>query len=138
MQLRSYETVFVLTPVLTKEQVEGTIQKFRSLLVEKGAHIVYEGAMGLQRLAYPIRHHNTGIYQLINFQSDPNVISELETAYKRDETVIRFLTCVLDKYGVEYNHKKRQGTLHHIDVNNAEASKKDVEPEFELNQEQIA
>ncbi|OJW70311.1 MAG: 30S ribosomal protein S6 [Candidatus Amoebophilus sp. 36-38] len=111
MKLRNYETIFVLTPVLTSEQIESTIIKFRNLLLEKGAEIVHEEAIGLKKLAYPIQHKNTGIYHLIEFKARPDLINALEVGYKRDETIIRFLTFVLDKHGIEYNQKKRNGTL---------------------------
>lgn len=133
MKLRNYETVFVLTPVLTNEQIENTIQKFRGFLVEKGVQIVHEEAIGLKKLAYPIQHKNTGIYHLIEFKATPNVIIDLEIAYRRDENIVRFLTCTLDKHGVAYNHKKREGNLHSTNTNLVE-----VETEFELNQEKIA
>ncbi|MHB9147641.1 MAG: 30S ribosomal protein S6 [Candidatus Amoebophilus sp.] len=111
MKLKNYETVFVLTPVLTSEQIEGTITKFRNFLLEKEAEIVHEEAIGLKKLAYPIQHKNTGIYHLIEFKAKPEVIATLEIAYKRDENIIRFLTFVLDKDGIEYNEQKRNGTL---------------------------
>ena len=109
MKLKNYETTFILTPVLTKEQIGDTAAKFRDFLIEKEAEIVYEKAMGLKKLAYPIQHKSTGIYHLIEFKAKPEVISALETAYKRDEKVMRFLTFVVDKHGVEYNEKQRNG-----------------------------
>jgi len=111
MKLKNYETVFVLTPVLTSEQTEGTITKFRNFLLEKEAELVHEEAIGLKKLAYPIQHKNTGIYHLIEFKAKPEVIATLEIAYKRDENIIRFLTFALDKDGTEYNEQKRNGTL---------------------------
>jgi small subunit ribosomal protein S6 len=133
MKLRNYETVFVLTPVLTNEQIESTIQKFRNFLLEKGFQIVHEEAIGLKKLAYPIQHKNTGIYHMIEFEATPELVIDLEIAYRRDENIVRFLTCTLDKHGVEYNQKKREGALHSTNSKRVE-----VEPEFELNQEQIA
>jgi small subunit ribosomal protein S6 len=111
MNLKNYETVFVLTPVLNKEQITATIAKFREILLEKNAEIVYEEDMGIKKLAYPIQHKNTGIYYLIEFKATPDTISILETGYKRDENVMRFLTFSLDKHGVLYNEQKRKGTL---------------------------
>jgi small subunit ribosomal protein S6 len=111
MELRNYETLFILTPVLSKEQIEEIITKFRDFLLEKKADIVYEEPIGLKKLAYPIQHKSTGIYHLIEFKATPDVISALETAYKRDERVMRFLTFALDKHAVDYNDRKRKGTL---------------------------
>jgi small subunit ribosomal protein S6 len=138
MKLRNYETVFVLTPVLTNEQIESAIQKFRNFLLEKGVQIVHEEAIGLKKLAYPIQHKHTGIYHLIEFKAAPGVIIDLEIAYRRDENIVRFLTCTLDKHGVDYNQRKREGTLHSTNSSNVKAKRVEVRPEFELNQEERA
>jgi small subunit ribosomal protein S6 len=109
MELRNYETVFVITPVLSEEQLQETIGKFRSFLQENKAEIVHEDKIGLKKLAYPIQRKSTGVYHLFEFRATPDVIGRLETEYRREEKVIRFLTFALEKYGVEYNDKKRSG-----------------------------
>ncbi|MEM7055550.1 MAG: 30S ribosomal protein S6 [Bacteroidota bacterium] len=111
MKLKNYETIFVLTPVLTKEQIEAAIAKFRNFIMEKKADIVHEENMGFKKLVYPIQHKTTGVYYLIEFRASPDVIGALETEYNRDEKVIRFSTLLLDKHGVEYNEKKRNGAF---------------------------
>jgi small subunit ribosomal protein S6 len=109
MELRNYETVFVTTPVLSEEQLQEVISKFRSFLEEREVEIVHEDRMGLKKLSYSIQRKHTGIYHLFEFRAIPSVISALETEYKREERIIRFLTLSLDKHGVEYNDKKRSG-----------------------------
>jgi small subunit ribosomal protein S6 len=63
----------------------------------------------LKKLAYPINKKSTGFYNLIEFTADPTVIKTLETEYRRDESVMRFLTTVLDKHAVTYNARRRKG-----------------------------
>ena len=109
MELRNYETVFVITPVLSEEQLQETIGKFRSFLQENKAEIVHEDKIGLKKLAYPIQRKSTGVYHLFEFRAAPDLIGRLETEYRREEKIIRFLTFALEKYGVEYNDKKRSG-----------------------------
>ncbi len=106
--VRRYETVFIMTPVLSDEQAKETVQKFRKLLTDKGAKILHEEDWGLKKLAYPIQKKTTGFYRLIEFEAEGNVVSELEVNYKRDERLIRFLTVSLDKYGVEFVEKRRK------------------------------
>jgi small subunit ribosomal protein S6 len=107
MDVKHYETVFILTPVLANEQVEAIIAKIRDFLLAKNAQIVHEEPIGLKKLAYPIQQKSTGIYHLIEFKAEPTVISVLETTYRREEPIIRFLTFSLDKHGIEYNEKKK-------------------------------
>ncbi len=103
-----YETVFILTPVLSDDQMKEAVAKFRDFLTQNGAEIINEELWGLRKLAYPIDKKGTGFYCLFEFKADPELIKKYETAYRRDERVIRFLTFRLDKYAVEYAQKRRE------------------------------
>jgi len=105
--LKNYETVFIMTPVLSDEQMKEAVGKFQKLLKDKGAEIVHEDHWGLRKLAYAIQKKTSGFYHLIEFKSEGNVINDLEIAFKRDERILRFLTVALDKHAVAYNEKKR-------------------------------
>ena len=78
--MNQYETVFILTPVLSDDQMKETAAKFKKVL---------------------------SFYYLVEFKAEPSVIKTLETAFRRDEKVIRFQTVKLDKYAVEYAEKRR-------------------------------
>jgi small subunit ribosomal protein S6 len=106
--MNKYETVFILTPVLSDDQTKETVEKFKTVLTENGAAIVNEEAWGLKKLAYQIEKKTSGFYFLIEFDAEPEVIKTLETAYRRDEKVIRFQTVKLDKYAAEYAEKRRK------------------------------
>ncbi len=105
--MTQYETVFILTPVLSDAQMKEAVEKFKGILISEGAEIVNEENWGLKKLAYPIQKKSTGFYQLIEFNADPAVIAKLEVNFRRDERVIRFLTFKLDKYAAEYAAKRR-------------------------------
>ena len=105
--MNQYETVFILTPVLSDEQMKETAAKFKKILTDKGAEIISEEAWGLKKMAYAIQKKSTGFYCLVEFKAEPEVIKVLETAFRRDEKVIRFQTVKLDKYAVEYAEKRR-------------------------------
>ena len=105
--MNQYETVFILTPVLSDEQTKETVAKFKKILTDKGAEIVNEEAWGLKKMAYAIDKKSTGLYFLMEFKAEPEVIKTLETGYRRDEKVIRFMTVKLDKYAAQYAEKRR-------------------------------
>ena len=96
--MNQYETVFILTPVLSDAQMKEAVE---------GAEIINEENWGLKKLAYPIQKKTTGFYQLIEFKAEPSVIAKLEVNFRRDERVIRFLTFRMDKYAAEYAAKRR-------------------------------
>ncbi|MBR3452233.1 MAG: 30S ribosomal protein S6 [Muribaculaceae bacterium] len=105
--MNKYETVFILTPVLSDDQMKETVEKFKDVLTSNGGNIENEENWGLRKLAYPIENKNTGFYTLIEFEGEPTIVDKLETAFRRDEKVIRFLTFRLDKYAAEYAIKRR-------------------------------
>ena len=83
------------------------LDEYKKVLTEKGAEIINEEAWGLKKMAYAIQKKSTGFYCLIEFKAEPEVIKTLETAFRRDEKVIRFQTVKLDKYAAEYAEKRR-------------------------------
>lgn len=102
-----YETVFIATPVLSEAQMKEAVEKFKALITQNGGKIAHEENWGLKKLAYPIQKKSTGFYYLLEFESEGEFISKLETEYRRDERIIRFLTFKMDKYSVAYAEKKR-------------------------------
>lgn len=109
--LKNYETVFILTPVLSEEQMKEVVAKFRDFITEHKGEIVHEDQWGLRKLAYPIQKKSTGFYYLIEFKASGDLIAKLEVEFKRDERIIRFLTVSLDKHAVDYNDRKRNGLI---------------------------
>ncbi len=105
--LKQYETVFIATPVLSDDQMKEAVAKYTGLIKDNGGEIVYEEDWGLRKLAYPIQKKTTGFYHLIEFKAEPAFIANLETQYKRDERVIRFLTFAMDKNAVAYAERRR-------------------------------
>ena len=102
-----YETVFILTPVLSDAQMKEAVEKFSKVLTDNGANIVNTENWGLRKLAYPIQKKSTGFYTLIEFDAEPTTIKKLETQFRRDERMLRWLTFRLDKYAAEYAAKRR-------------------------------
>lgn len=109
MQLKQYETVFILNPVLSEAQAKDAVEKFKKVLTDGGADFVNEENWGLRKLAYPIQHKTTGFYNLFEYKADPTLIAALETEFRRDETVMRFLTTALDKHAIAYNERRKNG-----------------------------
>ena len=105
--MNQYETVFILTPVLSDDQAKETVAKFKKLLTDNGTEILNEEAWGLKKLAYNIQKKSSGFYYLVEFKGEPTIVNTLETGYRRDEKVLRYMTVKLDKYAVQYAEKRR-------------------------------
>jgi len=103
----SYETVLILNPVLSEDQVKESIDKFNGLLKSFKSDLVFKKLWGLKKLKYTIQNKKTGFYVLFEYKMDPNQIHDFEIELKRDERVMRFLTVKLDKHAVTYEENKR-------------------------------
>ena len=105
--MNNYETVFIVTPVLSEAQVAEVADKFQGVITENGGQIVNFENWGLKKLAYSIQKKTTGFYFLVEFTGEGSIVEKIETQYRRDERIIRFLTFKQDKYAVEYSEKRR-------------------------------
>ena len=105
--MNQYETVFILTPVLSDVQMKEAADKFVNYLKEKGAEIINTENWGLKTLAYPIQKKVSGFYQMIEYKAEPTVIAKLELQMRRDERVLRYLTVKNEKYAAAYAEKRR-------------------------------
>ncbi|MDD7304108.1 MAG: 30S ribosomal protein S6 [Bacteroidaceae bacterium] len=105
--MNQYETVFILTPVLSDEQMKEAVNKFKGILADNGAEIINEELWGLKKLAYSIEKKSTGFYVMLEFKAQPEFLKTLEVQYRRDERVLRYLTVKMEKYAAEYAEKRR-------------------------------
>ena len=105
--MNHYETVFILNPVLSDEQIKETVKKYEDLLTENGAKMVSKEDWGLKKLAYPIQHKKSGFYHLFEFTVSGEVINKLEVLFRRDERVMRYLTVSLDKHAISWAERRR-------------------------------
>ncbi len=106
--MNSYETVFILTPVLSEDQAKEAVQKFEGEIKSLGGKVKHTESWGLKKLAYPIQKKSTGFYFLLEFEAEGTTVADLELSFKRDERVMRFLTVKMEKDHLEYAEKRRQ------------------------------
>lgn len=111
MNKKQYETVIILTPVLSEQQMKDAVAGYRGLITDAGGEIIHEENWGLTKLAYPIDKKGTGFYHLFEFTAGPDFIKSWELAFRRDERIMRYLTISLDKWAIEFNQKKRNGEI---------------------------
>lgn len=105
--INQYETVFIMTPVLSEIQMKETVQKFEGVLARKGAELLHRENWGLRKLEYPIQKKSSGFYHLFEYKGEGEVVEELELQFRRDERIMRFLTVKMNKYHIAYAEKRR-------------------------------
>ena len=106
--MNHYETVFILNPVLSDVQVKETVKKFEDYLVSKGAEMIHKEDWGLKKMAYPIQNKKTGFYHLFEFKAASEVVAPFELEFRRDDSIMRYLTVKLDKHAAAWAEKRKE------------------------------
>ena len=107
--MNNYELMVIFTPVLSEEDFKAAQTKFMQLVKDNGGEVVHTNPWGLKSLAYPIAKKTTGLYWVMEYKAPSSFNEKLKIQLLRDESVMRHMYTVLDKYAVEYNAKKRNG-----------------------------
>ena len=107
--MNNYELMVIFTPVLSEEEYKAAQAKFAAFVTENEGEVLHVNPWGLKSLAYPIAKKTTGLYWVMEYKAPSSFNEKLKTQLLRDESVMRHMYTVLDKYAVEYNTKKRRG-----------------------------
>ena len=102
-----YETTFISVPELSEQDYRKLTSKFEKLINDHAGQIINVEHWGQKKLAYDIGKHTNAYYTFIEFKAPRTFISKLKLEFGYDESIIRHLTVSLEKYGVEYNIKRR-------------------------------
>ncbi len=106
--MNQYETVFILNPVLSEDQVKEAVDKYVALLKDRGANIINKENWGLKKMAYPIQKKKSGFYHLLDYKVIGEAITSFELEFRRDDSVMRYLTVRLDKHAEAWAEKRRE------------------------------
>ena len=87
-----YETLFVVKPTLTDEEIAAQVAKVKATLENEGAELLATDDMGMRKLAYPVAKNERGYYTVLFYKAEGTIITELERTLKINEEVIKFLT----------------------------------------------
>ena len=110
--MSNYELMVIFTPVLSEEEYKTAQKKYEALVTEHGGNVMHTKPWGLKSLAYPIAKKTTGLYWVMEYSAPTSFNEKLKIQLLRDESAMRHMFTVLDKYAVEYNIKKRSGVQH--------------------------
>lgn len=89
--MNKYESVVIIDPAVEEDKVKELSQKFTDIINNDGKVEKVED-LGKKKLAYEVKKNKEGYYIVINFEANPNLISELERNYRIMDEVIKFIT----------------------------------------------
>jgi small subunit ribosomal protein S6 len=95
--MRTYEVLFILNSQLPEQDATNLIADFRGIAEKSGATLINQEAWGRRRLAYPIEKMQDGIYHLFVFQTEGDVLNELDRRMKNSDQVVRHMIVRTDQ-----------------------------------------
>src|SRR5271155_2892658 len=90
--MRAYETIIIIKPQLSDEQVNEMVEKAKKVISENGGEIVAEDRWGRRKLSYPIQKAREGTYVYLKFQAGAPALERLNHHFKVLDTVLRATT----------------------------------------------
>jgi small subunit ribosomal protein S6 len=99
--MRIYETMLVLDPEMSKEQIDGFVGKLKQFLGDRGAKVIKVAEWGLNTLASAIKKKKKGYYLLLYFNGEAAVVAEMERSLRLMEEVLRYLTVKREEGDIE-------------------------------------
>ena len=123
--MNCYETLFVVKPTLTAEEIEAQIARVKEIIAEEGGELKATDDMGMRRLAYPIEKQERGYYSVVYYTAPSDLVGELERQLRYNEEILRFMT-------VKYTNKKELGVFEKmVEAANKKTSAPAEEPKTE-------
>lgn len=93
--MRDYEIVYIFTPALEDEAVNGKLERYHAMLTgTEGATITTVDHWGKRQLAYPIADQTSGYYVVAHFTAATESLPEFERLLKLDEELLRYLVVI--------------------------------------------
>ena len=87
--MRHYEVMIILDPSLDERTVAPSLENYLNVIRTSGGSVEKVDIWGKRRLAYEINKHSEGIYALLDVNSEPDAVKEMDRQLSLTESVLR-------------------------------------------------
>ncbi len=94
-RLREYETIFLVKPDLTDDNVDKLKERVRGIVSREGGKVIRFTVWGKKKTAYTIAKQPRAIYVHANFLGDTRLVAEIERNLRNYDEVTRYLSVKL-------------------------------------------
>jgi small subunit ribosomal protein S6 len=95
--MRIYEELFIVRPDVPDEELDPFIEQMKGIITNTGGSVEKADKWGVRKLAYRVQKRSEGIYILLQFNSGPEAVKELERRLRVSDLVLKFLTVRIDE-----------------------------------------
>lgn len=93
--MRRYETLFIITPDSSDEELKTIFEKFQNVVTNRKGQILSYEEQGKKKLAYDIKKHGKGYYVQMDYLGPADIVAEVERNLRLDERILAYLTVKL-------------------------------------------
>ncbi len=94
--MRRYETIFIVTPDTSEEDLKSVATKFRGVVSDMSGLVVAYKEQGKKKLAYDVKKQDKGYYVLMDFVGSADLVAEIERNMRLDDRILKYLTVKLE------------------------------------------
>lgn len=98
--MNKYESVILVKPTLTEEELNNVKEKFFTLVKDNGGKMLLdenEYAFVLKKTAYEVKKFNKAQYFVFQFEATAECLEELHRVYRITDEVLKFMTVKIDE-----------------------------------------
>ncbi|MGI8741389.1 MAG: 30S ribosomal protein S6 [Bryobacteraceae bacterium] len=95
--MRIYEELFIVRPDVTDEEVDPFIEQLTKVVTGHGGTVEKSDKWGVRKLAYRVQKRTEGYYVLLQFNSGPETVKEIERRLRVSDMVMKFITVRIDE-----------------------------------------
>lgn len=93
--MRKYEIVLIFHPQLEEESRGQLFTRLKGVIGQD--HVLDVDEWGTRKLAYEINDLGEGYYMVVNFESTPETVAELDRVCKISDSIIRHMIVRVDE-----------------------------------------
>jgi small subunit ribosomal protein S6 len=105
--MRVYEELFIIKPDAPEEEVDGFVDQVKQVITTGHGTVDKVDKWGVRKLAYRVQKYNEGIYVLVQFSSEPDLVKEVERRLRVTDIVMKFITVRIDEKMKKIEKRKK-------------------------------
>jgi small subunit ribosomal protein S6 len=90
--MRRYETIFILRPNCSEEEITRIIDNTSQIIQSENGTVIELARWGMKKLAYLIKKETMGYYVFCDYAATPAAVTEIERKFRIDDAVLKYLT----------------------------------------------
>jgi small subunit ribosomal protein S6 len=106
--LRTYEALYIVSPEVDDDGIQTISKETENLVTGVGGEIVRSEIWGRRKMAYEVKRFSEGSYILLRFTAPPDFIARLESTFKLNESIIRYLVVHFDEHTLRLEEEQQR------------------------------